>query len=385
MREFVKTLSYMKENECMRFFARLGKEKTPCGLYLGIKKQDESGVAQILQTLRDMGLNIDVLLFMGTENCVPVPPTIQGIKTADVRQLPDLAGDVKCILTLCYDWELSLLDSAIRDGIVSIRLVDTGSIGEVARIVYGHLPEIYDTYALLADEESRRAFRGFMSYNVTRRLNDFVFAPESQYFLAGFVPEEGDIAIDGGAYDGGTARAFASLGAKVYSFEMDRFNYAQCAKVAATYGFTAENMGLADEDKVVNYTHFGVGTSYRTSGDEQARFTSVDNYVRVHNLPRIDYIKLDVEGAELDTLKGAARSIAEWKPKMAISAYHRPEDMYTLAAFVRSVRPDYEFAFRHYPIDGLDYLLDDNTKQILREYGSDLFMQTPCESVLYCR
>jgi len=107
--------------------------------------------------------------------------------------------------------------------------------------------------------------------------------------------------------------------------------------------------------------------------------------VKENNLPRIDYIKLDVEGAELDTLKGAVYSISKWKPKMAISAYHKYTDMWQLADLVKSVRPDYEFAFRHYRIDARDYLLNDNERNIIKSLGLNLFLPTTCEYVLYCR
>ena len=103
------------------------------------------------------------------------------------------------------------------------------------------------------------------------------------------------------------------------------------------------------------------------------------------NLPRVDYIKLDIEGAELDMLHGAAKSISRWKPKMAISAYHRREDLWTLINFVKSLRSDYEFKFRHYKIDCTDYSLNDAKRKTLKNFGLDYFLPTNCETVLYCR
>ena len=102
-------------------------------------------------------------------------------------------------------------------------------------------------------------------------------------------------------------------------------------------------------------------------------------------MPRIDYIKLDIEGAELDCLKGAAKSIVRWKPKMAISAYHKPEDIWELANYVNSLRADYEFELRHYRIDVHDYLLDKSQKKNLLKLGLELFIPSHCELVLYCK
>ena len=120
-------------------------------------------------------------------------------------------------------------------------------------------------------------------------------------------------------------------------------------------------------------------------GEKIARFIDIDTYVKRRELPRIDYVKLDIEGAELDCLKGAAKSIIRWKPKMAISAYHREEDMWTLAHYIKSLRPDYEFAFRHYRIDCRDYVLTDEQRNVLKQLGLSFFVANGCEMVLYCK
>ena len=80
----------------------------------------------------------------------------------------------------------------------------------------------------------------------------------------------------------------------------------------------------------MNYTHVegNIGASHlNAQGNETSRIVTLDYYVEEHDLPSIDFIKLDVEGAELDVLKGAAQSIRKWKPKLAISAYHKHEDL----------------------------------------------------------
>ena len=70
---------------------------------------------------------------------------------------------------------------------------------------------------------------------------------------------------------------------------------------------------------------------------------------------------------------------------MAISAYHHPEDLWTLAAYVKSLRSDYEFKFRHYKIDATDYTLNDMERNVLKIFGLDYFLPTQDEAVLYCR
>jgi len=123
----------------------------------------------------------------------------------------------------------------------------------------------------------------------------------------------------------------------------------------------------------------------KNSASRFGHFIDLDTYVEQKNLPRVDYIKLDIEGAELDMLHGAAKTITRWKPKMAVSAYHKPEDLWTLATYIKSLRDDYEFQFRHYRIDCTNYLLSDNDRAICKSFGLNYFCPSNCEMVLYCK
>lgn len=60
------------------------------------------------------------------------------------------------------------------------------------------------------------------------------------------------------------------------------------------------------------------------------------------------FIKMDVEGFELEALKGAATSIVEHRPRLCVSAYHRPGDLVELSRYVLGLRPDYRMHLRHH-------------------------------------
>ena len=60
------------------------------------------------------------------------------------------------------------------------------------------------------------------------------------------------------------------------------------------------------------------------------------------------YIKMDVEGAEYETLLGCKRLIRECKPKLAVSAYHRAGDIFTLPLLIARLNPDYKIYLRHH-------------------------------------
>ena len=167
---------------------------------------------------------------------------------------------------------------------------------------------------------------------------------------------------------------------------MNAINYQNCAaRIGNTADIKLENLGLSDKASTENYSAWGAGSRRNSDGNLTANFIDLDTYVAQKNLPRVDYIKLDIEGAELDMLHGATKTITRCKPKMAVSAYHKPEDLWTLATYIKSLRADYEFEFRHYQIDCTDYILDNEQRALLKYFGLDYFMPSFCEKVLYCK
>ena len=252
-----------------------------------------------------------------------------------------------------------------------------------------HLPELQEVYESLIDEESKKTFCGHWLGNISGQLGEFVFANTPHYICAGFIPEEGDIIIDGGVFDGGTAAVFTQMGYKVYGFEMDKANYEIARKVAEKNHFVLENLGLGSFNHTTTYTHASnaAGSYLNPKGSETTQIVTLDSYVREKRLPYVDMIKLDVEGAELDVLSGAATTIARFKPILALSAYHKVDDFWTLMNFVKSIRPDYEFAMRKFVTsreDATDHF-DDNTEKIRYSFGLRPALLTRYECVLFAR
>ena len=250
-----------------------------------------------------------------------------------------------------------------------------------------HLPELQEVYESLIDEESKRTFLGYWRGCLLNRVDSVVYASTPHYFLEGFTPNPGDIFIDGGCYTGWTANQFAKLGCKVYSFEMNKTNFDLATKFAGEKNFVLENLGLGSHEHKARYINAKGASRLDSNGPFTTTITTLDNYVREKGLPRVDYIKLDVEGAELDVLKGAAISIACWKPRLAISAYHKLDDLWTLMNFVKSIRPDYEFAMRQYATDyaSAPHAFDEDTKEIFEMFDLDIRKLNYEECVLFAR
>jgi len=66
---------------------------------------------------------------------------------------------------------------------------------------------------------------------------------------------------------------------------------------------------------------------------------------------------MDVEGAELESLKGAEKTIRRDRPKLAICIYHKPEDMTEIPLFIKELVPEYKLYVRMHANDGSETVL----------------------------
>jgi FkbM family methyltransferase len=78
-------------------------------------------------------------------------------------------------------------------------------------------------------------------------------------------------------------------------------------------------------------------------GKIKVPLTTIDLLVEELRLPRVDFIKMDIEGAEKWALRGAAQTIKKFRPRMALSTEHLPDDAVAIPKTVKAVWPDYQF------------------------------------------
>lgn len=81
--------------------------------------------------------------------------------------------------------------------------------------------------------------------------------------------------------------------------------------------------------------------------DDLFSSTTIDFYV-ANNLKTVNYIKMDIEGSELDAITGARETIKNHKPKLAISTYHKPDHMWQIPLEILKINPDYSIYFEHH-------------------------------------
>ncbi|GIP35608.1 FkbM family methyltransferase [Paenibacillus sp. J2TS4] len=221
-------------------------------------------------------------------------------------------------------------------------------------VVNNHLAKFSEVYNLLADEYSRKVFYDRINYCITAD-NQYLIPLQShspQYFDPEILTlTENEIFIDGGAYTGDTVIEFLKVTngnfAKIYSFEPEKTKHQQFMdKFSQDSNIKLLPYGLWRKHGVLRFQSTNSGTSQISNeGNIQIPVTSIDEIL---NGDPVTFIKMDIEGAELEALKGAQDSIRKYRPKLAICVYHNPLDIVEIPIFLNNLVPEYKFYLRHY-------------------------------------
>ena len=164
----------------------------------------------------------------------------------------------------------------------------------------------------------------------------------------------GDIVLDCGANVGVFTHVALERGAKTVvmiepapeNIECLRRNFPQEIASGRAILYTK---GVWDKDDVLTLhvdPHNTAADSFIIEyGGEQAvekiPLTTVDKLVAELKLERVDFIKMDIEGAEPKALAGARATLARFKPRLSIASYHKPDHPRLIPAAVFAARPDY--------------------------------------------
>ena len=182
--------------------------------------------------------------------------------------------------------------------------------------------------------------------------------------------QPGDIVIDAGSCWGEIALYFADhTGAegKVFCFEFAQDNLEILQQNISL------NQHLADRIKVVSkalWDKSGEILSYGAHGPStslvrdtkrertlQVSTLSIDDFVKEEGIARVDFIKMDIEGAELRALQGADETMRAFKPRLAISLYHKKDDFIVIPDYLDKLDLGYEFFLDHFTIHSWETVL----------------------------
>ncbi len=190
-----------------------------------------------------------------------------------------------------------------------------------------------------------------------------------QYFFedAPWILSEKEFYLDCGAYDGDSIRSFIEAtnfnGGGIIAFEPDTTTYQKLVDYLDSNsidGVKALRCGVGEKKARLSFNGDGSSSAgVREDGKDVIDVVAIDDIVSESGFP-VTIIKMDIEGMEISALKGAAKSIKEYRPILMICAYHKKNDLIDIYDTVNSMVEDYCWYFRcHSPItnEGVYYIV----------------------------
>lgn len=252
-------------------------------------------------------------------------------------------------------------DYLIASNSVKIPIIDLDSLTKLndVIVVIGSILYTQDIYELCL-------YRGISQDSIFYPPRRFLLGYDKNQYFDFFNPNQNEIFVDVGAYDGGSSLGFIDwcngLYDGIYIFEPNRKNIDSIESLLEKQDVT--NLQIIDKGAwnkeaelsfiVDNYNAGASRIDERVKGIATVPVTSIDN---VLSGKRITFIKMDIEGSEYQALQGAKETIKHWHPRLAISVYHKQDDFYEIPNLLLSIDDTYNIAFRVYTSDVEDVIM----------------------------
>lgn len=241
-----------------------------------------------------------------------------------------------------------------------------------------HKEDLVALKSMLADDRSAETIDCLVKYRRTRRkkylhkvaevaYQTYTFSKDlppikyrsSQYFLDILKLSENEVFVDAGAYTGDTIFSFAEHTSgkfkKIIAFEpLERLAEQLRQSINASNLDASKidiyGVGLDSECKEVLFTNDSAGSKADKTGSIPAKLVVFDDFLSEKERSQVTLVKMDIEGAEREALRGMAKTIASYHPKLAICIYHLPDDWWVIPSYIRQLYPAYRFFVRQHEI-----------------------------------
>jgi FkbM family methyltransferase len=217
-----------------------------------------------------------------------------------------------------------------------------------------HRDEYLALFDKLQDPASRAVFDAVLQFRLTLDGSHLQrsFSSDHRHY---FPPEliclgDDEVFVDGGGYDGDTSSDFVETShgkyRRIYLFEPDPHLLARARRRLASEGGRVRFVDRAvySEETTLHFRPEGISGRLDEAGELSVRTATLDSALE----EPASYIKLDIEGAERHAIRGATGQIGEHRPRLALSVYHSPDDLWRLPHLVSGIRDDYRMYMRHY-------------------------------------
>lgn len=211
---------------------------------------------------------------------------------------------------------------------------------------------------ILEDDISRDVWRSVMEYRTKRvPISGKYYSENDQYFCRDIIMlKNEEVFVDGGGYTGDTIQQLLDTARKakvkikrIIAFEPSIENYEILNKFYGKKKNTVLiNKGLSNREEILYFCEQGVSSKLTEDVSQATTKVSVVNIDAIPECREATFIKMDIEGAELDALEGARETILKNHPILAICIYHSDEDMLRIIEYIHDLVPEYKLYVRHH-------------------------------------
>jgi FkbM family methyltransferase len=210
----------------------------------------------------------------------------------------------------------------------------------------------------LADDRSRQVLEAVIDYRLTADPECLAPVIDSGRYHQGlyhptdlFECSDDEVYVDAGAFDGDSLKWFKERVDdrfdRIIAFEPDPQTYARLVRnFSHDARVEAVNAGLHRKKGVLRFRDDASrGAIFVEDGGIAMDVVALDELLAGN---RASFVKMNIEGAEIDALYGARDTIRRWLPKLAISVYHRPSDLWQIPRIVREFSDQYQLYLRQH-------------------------------------
>lgn len=219
-----------------------------------------------------------------------------------------------------------------------------------------------ELFSIFTEEKSRYLLESVLKFRIT---GDYSCMAEpsldDQYFPVDLPPLPQPLRmINCGAYTGDTIMNILEKGylfEEIATFEPDLENYRQMVNNLSGLTLNTINFpaGVYSSTKLARFEgNAGDRCRINEHGIEMIQLIKIDDALPLF---KPNYINMDIEGAELEAIKGALKVIRSSVPNLAISIYHNPIDLFTIPLFIKNLNLNYAFFVRCHSYASFDIVL----------------------------
>jgi FkbM family methyltransferase len=284
--------------------------------------------------------------------------TILGVPVNVMEDYKPKESDLVIVAIRSYNREtvmrLSTSCQVLDEDVFSVHYADEVFL-DTYDFISEHIDDFQAFYESLGDDKSRIHMTAFFNQKVSGKLEYLRGLWQgNQYFDSDLVDfSQIKSVVDCGAYDGDSYKSFLTnykaavsevYDGDAYLLEPDEKNFKKLSEAfAASQRVRCLCLGAWDKKETLHFSMNGTSSGISDEGEGVINVDSIDNIVGGAD---VDFIKMDIEGSELNALKGAKNTIRKYKPILAICVYHKKNDLLTIPKYIHSLCPEYKFYLR---------------------------------------